>query len=143
MRQCVCSDSRLSRALSLRWGRQRGKCSCRPRYHVRYRLGGRAYPLVHGGSFATLREARLRRDLIAGELAAGRNPADALTALTVEAPRAKTLAVWADEWRRSRIDVADGTTRNYGAHLQRILPTLGDRDPHTFTVSDVKPGSRG
>jgi hypothetical protein len=24
------------------------------RFQVRYRLGGRAYPLVHGGSFPTL-----------------------------------------------------------------------------------------
>jgi hypothetical protein len=48
------------------------------RYVVRFRLGGRAYPIVHGGLFPTMREARIRRDLIAGELAAGRNPADAL-----------------------------------------------------------------
>lgn len=34
-----------------------------PRYVVRYRLGGRA------GSFRTLREARARRDLVAGEIA--------------------------------------------------------------------------
>lgn len=46
-----------------------------PRYVARYRLGGRAYPLVHGGAFRTLKEARARRDLIAGELASGRNPA--------------------------------------------------------------------
>ena len=36
-----------------------------PRYVVRYRLGGRAYPLVHAGSFKTLRggegEPRPRR----------------------------------------------------------------------------------
>ena len=37
------------------------------RFHVRYRLGGRAYPIVHGGNFATLREAKIRRDLIAGD----------------------------------------------------------------------------
>jgi hypothetical protein len=52
-----------------------------PRYVVRYRLGGRAYPIVHGGSFPREREAKTRRDLIAGELAAGRNPADVLRAL--------------------------------------------------------------
>jgi hypothetical protein len=44
-----------------------------PRYVVRYRLGGRAYPIVHGGSFRTLKEAKARRDFIGGELAAGRN----------------------------------------------------------------------
>jgi integrase len=107
-------------------------------YHVRYRLGGRAYPLVHGGAFPTMREAKIRAGLIAGELAAGRNPADALAALTVEAPRAKTLAVWADEWRRSRIDVAGQTARNHGSHLRRILPALGNRDPRSLTWSDVQ-----
>lgn len=45
------------------------------RFVVRYRLGGRAWPVQHGGSFSTMRKARARRDLIAGELAAGRNPA--------------------------------------------------------------------
>lgn len=44
------------------------------RYAVRYRLGGRAYPIVHGGSLGTMKEARARRDLIAGELAAGGTP---------------------------------------------------------------------
>ena len=47
------------------------------RFVVRYRLGGRAWPVQHGGSFSTMREARACRDLIAGELAAGRNPAEA------------------------------------------------------------------
>jgi len=28
-----------------------------PRWHVRYRLGGRTYPLEYGGAFATVREA--------------------------------------------------------------------------------------
>jgi hypothetical protein len=51
------------------------------RYVGRHRLGGRAYPIAHGGSFRTLREARPPRDFIAGELAVGRNPADALRRL--------------------------------------------------------------
>jgi Phage integrase, N-terminal SAM-like domain len=44
----------------------------------------------------------------------------------------------AGEWRRSRIDVAEGTVRNYNAHLGRILPAMGNRDPHTLTTSDVQ-----
>ena len=44
-----------------------------PRYVVRYRLGGRSYPVRHAGSFRTLKEAKVRRDLVAGELAAGRS----------------------------------------------------------------------
>ena len=41
-----------------------------PRFVVRFRLGGRAYPIQHAGSFKTMREAKARRDLVAGELAA-------------------------------------------------------------------------
>ena len=48
------------------------------RFVVRYRLGGRAYPIEHGGSFPTMREAKIRRDLVAGELAAGGTLADPL-----------------------------------------------------------------
>jgi hypothetical protein len=97
-------------------------------------------PVRHGGSFRTMREARTRRDVIAGELAALRNPALLLDALAepVEAPRVKTLADWAAEFTASRIDVAEGTHRNYGAHLRRILPALGERDPSSLAVSDVQ-----
>lgn len=42
---------------------RRRKSKSGPRFQVRYRLGGRAYPLIHGGSFLTMKEARLRRDL--------------------------------------------------------------------------------
>ena len=55
------------------------------KYVVRYRVGGRAFPVQHGGSFQTMKEARARRDLVAAELAAGRNPADTLRQL-VETP---------------------------------------------------------
>ena len=84
-----------------------------------------------------MREARIRRDLIAGELAAGRNPADILTA-PVEPARARTLADWATEYRASRLDVAAGTVRILNAHLGRILPGLGERDPASLTVADVQ-----
>jgi hypothetical protein len=92
------------------------------RYVVRFRLGGRAWPLQHGGSFRTLKEARVRRDLIAGEIAAGRNPADVLHA--VEQPRRRTLAQWADAYEASRIDLAEETRKNLSSHLRVILPTF-------------------
>jgi hypothetical protein len=106
-------------------------------YAVRYRLGGRAYPIVHGGSFRTLREARIRRDLIAGELAAGRNPADALRVM-LETPARRTLAEWAEQYRRSRIDLADETTKSLGSHLRRILPVFGEREPEAISWADVQ-----
>jgi integrase len=103
---------------------------------VRYRLGGRAYPIQHGGAFPTMREARARRDLIAGELANGRNPAELLRAM-VEKPRLVTLSAWFERFIESRVDVGAKTTELYGNARDRILPHLGDRDPHTITTADV------
>ena len=76
-----------------------------PRYVVRYRLGGRTYPVEHGGSFRTLREAKARRDLIGGEFC-GHGPKQEETALTVvdaSFPGVKSLGVTdsfriTDEW---------------------------------------------
>jgi integrase len=107
------------------------------RYVVRYRLGGRAYPIKHGGSFPTLREARIRRDLIAGELAAGRNPSDALRAL-VEKPDSRTFAECFDSFTASRVDVSEATKENYRTYRRRLVGLLGNRDPATLTWQDVQ-----
>lgn len=115
---------------------RRGKTGAR--YVVRYRLGGRAYPIVHGGSFKTLKEARTRRDLISGELAAGRNPADLLQAMLVEPSKVRTFAEVAEAYQASRVDYASETSKNLGSHLKAILPTFGDRDPATITFGDVQ-----
>jgi integrase len=123
------------------------------RHVVRYRLGGRAYPIVHGGSFAKLREAQERERLIGGELAAGRNPQDKLAAmLTVpESVKAETLAEIAPRYEASRIDITDNTAQTFKSALKRILAWGGDRDPHSLTwqdaqeligtMGDLKPGS--
>jgi integrase len=109
------------------------------RYVVRYRLGGRAYPIEHAGSFRTMKDARLRRDLIAGELAAGRNPQVLLRTLAeTPAPTLKiTISVWSERFVASRIDVDDNTIRNYRTALKKVCATFGDRDPATLTVDDV------
>ena len=86
-----------------------------PRFQVRYRLGGRAYPLVHGGSFKTLKDARARRDLIGGELAAGRNPAENLRALT-EAPQRRTF-------RRGPTHTRRGGSTSRSRRRRRSTPT--------------------
>jgi integrase len=106
-------------------------------YRVRYRRGGRAWPLIDGGSFRTQREARIRRDVIAGELAAGRNPADLLREL-VETPQWRTFRDWAEAYKASRIDIGAETRKNLESHLKTILPTFGDRDPASLTVVDVQ-----
>jgi integrase len=107
------------------------------RYVVRYRLGGRGWPVAHAGSFRTLKQARARRDLVAGELAAGRNPADTLRALV--ATPAPTLSVegWSERFIASRIDVDSNTTKNYRTALRKAGETFGARDPATITVDEV------
>jgi integrase len=106
-----------------------------PRYVVRYRLGGRAYPLQHAGSFKTLKDAKARRDLVAGELAAGRNPADTLR--IVEQPKRRTFGEWAEAYKSSRIDLADKTSKGVGFHL-KAMTSLNDRDPAGITSADVQ-----
>ncbi len=66
-----------------------------PRYVVRYRLGGRTWPIVHAGSFKTLKEARTRHGFVSGELAAGRNPAESLDKLR-DAPKERTIEEWGE-----------------------------------------------
>jgi integrase len=107
------------------------------RFQVRYRLGGRAYALQHGGSFATMKEARLRRDLIGGELAAGRNPADLLRAI-FEQPVRRSFCEWAKAYKTSRVDVGAETHKNIDSHLVRLNKAFGDRDPFTITVADCQ-----
>jgi integrase len=108
------------------------------RFQVRYRLGGRTYPLVHAGSFPTLKEARLRRDLVAGELAAGRNPAEILRTLAEAAKRRRTFAELYDAFTASRVDVAEATMANYATHRIRLLDLLGERDPAAIGWQDVQ-----
>jgi integrase len=107
------------------------------RYVVRYRLGGRAYQIQHGGSFRTMKEARARRDLIGGELANGRNPADLLRAM-VERPAVRTFAETFDGFTASRVDVSEATNENYKTHRIRLVDQLGERDPTTITWQDVQ-----
>jgi integrase len=108
------------------------------RFVVRYRLHGGDSKVRHAGSFKTMREAKLRRDLVGGELARGNNPAERLSALFAEPVKARTFAEVAEAYRVSRLDLAAETTKNLGSHLKAILPTFEDRDPATITFQDVQ-----
>ena len=79
----------------------------------------------------------IRRDLIAGELAAGRDPREALKSMT-EKPAVRTFSSWAETYRASRPDIGDETRKNTASHLKRLLPTFGERDPASITPSDVQ-----
>jgi integrase len=103
------------------------------RHRVMFRTGGRESAPRYGGSFRTLREAKLRRDLIAGELASLRVPDLRLEA--EQSPR--TVRTAAECWQASRVDVADNTRTRHGLELARILPQLGDRRIEEITPGDV------
>jgi integrase len=108
-----------------------------PRYVVRYRMGGRAFRLHHAGSFKTIRDARARRDFIAGELAAGRDPRAALERFGTERPT-RTLRQWTEAYIASRIDHKPATLRTITAHKGRIVAAFGDRPADEITTSDVR-----
>ena len=107
------------------WVRRVELASGSVRYRVVWRAGGREAARRYGGSFPTMREARARRDAIAGELAGRRMPD--LRSLEMTAPRSPTLAEAAERWRASRVDVADSTGLLHRVALGRVLPILGTR----------------
>ena len=106
------------------------------RYHVKYRVGGREARAVHGGAFGTLREARARRDWIAGELAHMRVPdVRALTHVAAQAEtRARTLAQVCEEFAHTRVDVGAAAHAHYRQTMRR-LGALGRME-----VSEIRPG---
>ena len=103
-------------------------------YRVLYRLGGRESTPKHGGSFRTMREATVRRNWLAGELAAMRVPDILLIDAAAAAPTLATVAV---TWLGSRIDVAEGTMATYRVNLGRILARLGTQRVTGITPADV------
>jgi integrase len=99
-----------------------------------YRVGGREAPNRYAGSFSTMREAKLRRDWIAGELASLRVPD--LRLLAAE-NAAETLAEASERWRASRVDVSESTRVLHRVALGRVLPILGTLRVASLTVDDV------
>ena len=116
------------------WIERRKTKAGRIRYRVEYRLGGRESASRYAGAFTTMREAKSRRDWVAGELANMRVPDLTLLAAPVTAP---TLAAVAATWKASRVDVAEGTRVLHRVALDRVLPILGDRPIDTLTGDDV------
>jgi hypothetical protein len=97
------------------------------------RTGGRETMPRYGGAFRTLREARIRRDWIAGELAALRVP----EIRPVAEPADRTLRTAAERWRASRVDVAENTRTRHALELGKIKPRLGNRSVDEITPGDV------
>ncbi len=108
------------------------------RYAVRYRLGGRAYPVKHAGSFRTLKEAKARRDLVGGLIAAGRNPGEVLSALRVEPPAPTTFGQAAVSYRRSRVDVAPRTATALDVHIRHLDRTFAAIPVESITADEIQ-----
>lgn len=105
-------------------------------YQVLYRRGGRGYRIETAGTFKTEKDARVRRDLVAGWLAQGVDPRAELTRLAQQPPPVRTYRQWADAYVRSRLDMGDKTLRGVQSHLRRLVVLFRDRDPFTLTVPD-------
>jgi hypothetical protein len=93
------------------------------RYRVEYQLGGRESRARYGGSFKTMREATIRKNLIAGELAALRVPS-----LKWHAPALQpTFEQAAKNWQAARVDVAASTAMQHRIQLDKLTPLIGSR----------------
>jgi integrase len=104
-------------------------------YRVRYRTGGRESADQYGGAFSTMREAKIRRDVIAGELAALRLPD--LSVLGAEPVTAPTLADVAKRWQESRVDASENTRLQHRSSIQAAVRVLGERPVDSLTPADV------
>lgn len=111
------------------------------RYIVYFRRGGTGCPEEYGGSFRTKREAQMRRDAIAGEIAALRDPKILLESFkSPTKPQLGLLALW-NSWIDSRIDVGLSATALYGNSRDRWVPILSaDRNPAMIDTDDVIAG---
>lgn len=104
------------------------------RYRVVYRIGGRASVPRRAGSFTTMREAKARRDWVAGELAAMRVPD---LALIGDVPTSPTLRDAAKRWQESRVDVSENTKLQHRSAISAATLVLGDRRIDSLTPADV------
>jgi integrase len=105
------------------------------RHRVVYRIGGRESKPRYGGSFGTRREAKARRDWIAGELAAMRVPNLSLLAEPQAAPTVREKSL---EWQRSRSDVREATAIQHRTSLSHVNRLLGNRPCDAITWTEVQ-----
>lgn len=104
-------------------------------YRVMFRIGGRESAPRYGGAFSTMREAKIRRDWVAGELAALRVPDFSGLTAPVAAP---TLREVAARWQKSRKDVREATTIQHRTSLSHVNRLLGARPHDAIGWEDVQ-----
>ncbi len=106
-------------------------------YDVRFRLGGRAFAVQHAGAFRILKEARTRRDLVAGELAAGRDPRVLIAGLGRTPITPPTVRALSAAWIASRLDLKPKTRDTYSGRLERVNERFGEMQPSEISVADI------
>ena len=112
-------------------------CGKTTHLQVVFRMGGRGYPELAAGTFHYSKDARARRDFVAGEIAAGRDPRATLRALSAPRPPVRDLEQTIAGYEASRIDFAAETAKNARSHLKRAVEFFSaDRDPLTITVTE-------
>lgn len=105
-------------------------------YAVLYRRGGRMYRVEAAGTFKTEKQAKTRRDLLAGWLAQGLDPKAELAKLKHVEIR-HTCKDWADLYLASRVDLSEGSYKAYERHLDSLMSEeLGKCDPFLWTPAD-------
>lgn len=104
------------------------------RYVVRYRRGGRYTPVIHAGSFRSRREALARRDFVAGELAAGRDPMQTLRSHREPRRLRDDYAAWL----ASRVDLDETSQRLYRRAAQALPGWLMDMYSAEITHEDLQ-----
>ena len=127
------ASATIGRAMGTAYIVARGQGTSR-RFLVRFKLGGREAKIEHAGSFRTKGEAVLRKQFIAGLIAAGRG-ADVRRALRSQGADALTVIEAGRRWLQSRIDISASTKRIHGDSLRRLDHLLGD-----VLVDELEPG---
>lgn len=106
------------------------------RHDVQYRRGGRGYKLEHAGTFRTMKEAVIRRNLVGEWLAAGLDPKRELARLTRPTTSVLRLEPLAEQWLASRVDLDESTVTNYRSHVRRVTKAFGN-----VAVDDISPAA--
>ena len=108
-----------------------------PRYDVRYRRGGAAFKIQRAGTFRTKKDAVLRRDMVRGWLAQGKDPEVELNALLQEVRAERAIQELWPVWVGSLKDVGDGRRKTIANAYRKIDPIIGHMTPEMVTVEDA------
>lgn len=127
--------------MSPSWIRKRKTIGGETRHQVLYRRGGREATVQAAGTFKRDREARLRRDLVAGWLAGGLDPKVELAKLEQPAPIARSFVDEAEALIATRHDASVETIRSMRKAIAKVVELRADlaaKAAVEWTVRDVQ-----